>query len=115
MITLWTRGEIIGAIGLMGFTREHSRAKTGSWIGRPVLEPGICCRGGLCGAGLRVPGDGSPPDLCLLPHPQQSHRGVMDTGGMRHEGVLRQRIQKNGNFQDVVVPGLLREEYLSGG
>lgn len=74
MITTWTRGEIIGAIGLMCFTREHSRAKIGYWIGRPILEPGICYGGGLSGAGLRVPGDGSPPDLCLLPHPQQSHR-----------------------------------------
>ena len=40
---------------------------------------------------------------------------VMDTGGMRHEGVLRQHIQKTGNFEDVAVHGLLREEYLSGG
>ena len=74
MITGRRSGEIIGAIALMGFTWEHSRAKTGSWIGRPVLEPGICYGGGPCGAGLRVPGVGSPPDLCPLSHPQQSHR-----------------------------------------
>gem|GEM_PF-5571375 len=32
MITDRRSGEIIGAIGLVCFTREHSRAKTGYWI-----------------------------------------------------------------------------------
>jgi RimJ/RimL family protein N-acetyltransferase len=38
----------------------------------------------------------------------------MEKCGMRHEGVLRHHIQKNGNFEDVAIYGLHREEYLSG-
>jgi RimJ/RimL family protein N-acetyltransferase len=112
LITNRTSGEIIGAIGLMGLIPEHSRAKIGYWIGRPFWNLGYATEA-VCAVldyGFRLLSLHRIYGFSLTSNKASGR--VMDKCGMRHEGVLRQHLQKNGNFQDVAVHGILREEYL---
>jgi RimJ/RimL family protein N-acetyltransferase len=112
MITDRRSGEIIGAIGLVGFTREHSRAKIGYWIGRPFWNRGYATEA-VCAVldyGFRVIGLHRIYAFSLTRNKASGR--VIEKCGMRHEGVLRHHIQKNGNFQDIAVHGIIREEYL---
>ncbi|MCK4349435.1 MAG: GNAT family N-acetyltransferase [Candidatus Krumholzibacteria bacterium] len=36
---------------------------------------------------------------------------VLENIGMRREGVLRQHVKKWGRFEDIIVYGILREDY----
>jgi ribosomal-protein-alanine N-acetyltransferase len=113
IITNRTSGEIIGAIGLMSLDREHSRAKIGYWIGRPFWNRGYATEAvcAILDYGFRVLGLHRIYAYYLTRN--RASGRVMDKCGMRYEGVLRQHVQKNGNFEDIAVHGILREEYLS--
>jgi len=99
MITTWTRGEIIGAIGLMCFTREHSPVrKSATGLADPFWNQGYATEA-VCPVldyGFRVMGLHRISAFSLTRNKATGR--VMDTGGMRHERVLRQQIQKTGNF-----------------
>jgi ribosomal-protein-alanine N-acetyltransferase len=113
IITNRKNGELIGAIGLMDLDREHSRAKIGYWIGRPFWNRGYATEA-VCAVldyGFRVLGLHRIYAFYLTRN--RASGRVMDKCGMRYEGVLRQHVQKNANFEDIAIHGILREEYLS--
>ncbi|MDD1706578.1 MAG: GNAT family N-acetyltransferase [Methanoregulaceae archaeon] len=110
-----TSGEIIGAVGLMSLDQEHSRGKIGYWIGRPFWNRGYATEA-VCAVldySFRVLNLRRVYAFYLTRNKASGR--VMDKCGMRYEGVLRQHIKKNGNFEDVAIHGILREEYLSNG
>ncbi len=86
MITDRRSGEIIGAIALMGFTREHSHAKIGYWIGRPLWNRGYATEA-VCAVldyGFRVIGLHRIYAFSLSRNKASGR--VMEKCGMRHEG-----------------------------
>jgi len=114
-ITGRNTGELYGVIGLMDITREHSRAKLGYWIGRPYWNQGYATEA-VCAVldyGFRVLGLNRIYAFYLTRNPASGR--VLDKCSVRHEGVLRQHVRKEGTFEDIAVHGILKEEYLSQG
>lgn len=101
---------LVGAIGLKDIDDVHSHAELGYWIGvdwwgkriateaaRAVVAYAFDCRGLNRVAAhhlVRNPASGA----------------VLERIGMRREGVLRQRVLKEGRFEDVVLYAMLRSD-----
>ena len=110
-ITRKADGSLIGAISLMGMVRGH-QAELGYWISQPYWSQGFCTEAGA--AVLRYAF--SELDLvrvhaCHLARNPASGR-IMRKLGMRHEGVRRQHVKKWDKFEDSVVFGILKAEWL---
>lgn len=102
--------DLVGAIGL-GLSPAHRHAEAGYWIGRPFWGCGYATE-----ALQRLIAYGFG-ELALerifarhLSCNPASGR-VMQKSGMTWEGCQRRHICKNGNFEDVELYGLLREDY----
>jgi RimJ/RimL family protein N-acetyltransferase len=101
---------LVGAIGLKDIDDVHAQAELGYWVGvewwgrgiateaaRAVLAYAFDCRGLNRVAAhymVRNPASGV----------------VLERVGMRREGVLRQRVLKEGRFEDVVLYAILRSD-----
>ena len=110
-ITCKTGDSLIGAIGLMGMVTGH-QAELGYWIGQPYWSQGFCTEAGA--AVLRY----AFSELGLM----RVHAGhlarnpasgrVMRKLGMQQEGVRRQHVKKWDKYDDSVVYGILKAEWL---
>lgn len=103
-------GKLIGAVGLE-IDKENESAELGYWIGRRYWNRGyatgtaeVMLMYGFTELGLnrihahhftRNPASGK----------------VLENIGMRREGVLRQHVKKWGRFEDIILYGILREDY----
>lgn len=103
---------LVGTISL-GLDIANSHAEAGYWIGRNFWGRGYATE-----ALRRIVAHGFD-DLGLerifarhLACNPASGR-VMEKAGMTREGCMRRHICKNGNFEDVVLWGILRREYVS--
>lgn len=110
-IVLTETDELIGAISLMGVSRNHHCAEMGYWIGRLHWNRGYCTE--ACQAVLDY-----GFNTLALNRIHAHHFGrnpasgrVMQKIGMTLEGCLRQHIQKWEHWEDMVVYGILRPEY----
>lgn len=112
-ITLKTDGELIGAIGLT-IDRSFDRAELGYWIGEPYWGLGYCTE-----AALRMVDYGFA-DLGLHRiHAKHFDRNpasgrVLQKIGMSKEGTARQHTKKWGLYEDLVLYGLLADEWAGG-
>lgn len=110
-ITRKADGSLLGAIGLMGMALGH-QAELGYWIGRPYWNHGFCTEAGS--AVLRY----AFSELGLLRvHAEHFSRNsaserVMRKLGMQLEGVRRQHVKKWDKYEDSVVCGILKSEWL---
>jgi RimJ/RimL family protein N-acetyltransferase len=105
--------QLLGAIGLV-VRREHRRAELGYWMGKPFWG-----RGYTTEAARAVVAFGFDHlDLvriyahCMKGNPASVR--VLEKTGMRHEGCLRGHVEKWGEFKDLEVFGILRNDYESG-
>ena len=106
-ITLKNTGELIGAISLMDITKLGNHARIGFWIGAPYWNKGYCTEAGeavleydFLERGLnRVHTDYMSSNLA-------SWR-VLEKLGMVYEGTQRQHITKLGEYEDLVLVGIL--------
>ena len=105
-------GALLGGVAI---TREarHNRAEIGYWLGVAHWN-----RGYMSEAARRVVAFGFA-DLGLhrveatcLPRNPASAR-VMEHCGMRREGLLRDYIRKDGVYEDILIYGLVREDWES--
>ena len=115
-ITRRADGELIGAIGLV-IDGGSDRAELGYWVGRPHWGQGFCSEAGR--AVLTFGFERWPLQrihACWFLRNPASGR-VLEKLGMTREGILRRHVKKNGVYEDLVVCGILREEWLrvSGG
>jgi RimJ/RimL family protein N-acetyltransferase len=110
-VVLRESGELAGAIGLE-FHPDHQNAELGYWIGRPFWGNGYCSEA------ARAMLDYSFRERNLHRVHAKHYRKnpasgrVMEKIGMKLEGVLREHIFKWGKFEDAVVYGILRSEFL---
>lgn len=106
--------RLVGAIGL-SIKPGHARAEMGYWIGVPFWNRGYATEA----AALLLRFGFGPLGLNRV-HAQHFTRNpasgrVMRKVGMRHEGRLRQHVQRWGTFEDLEQYGLLRDEWPSPG
>ncbi|HXG57559.1 MAG TPA: GNAT family N-acetyltransferase [Thermoanaerobaculia bacterium] len=111
-IVLRESGELIGAIGLI-LKREHDTGEIGYWIGVPYWGRGYATEaaGAVIDYGFRVWSLNRIEAYHFSRNPASGR--VMVKNGMRHEGTLRQRHKKWGEYLDDEVYAILRSEWES--
>jgi RimJ/RimL family protein N-acetyltransferase len=110
-ITLKTTGELVGCIDLLEISKENRRAEMGYWVGVDFWNQGICTEAGH--ALLHYAFHSLNLNRVQARHMSSNPASgkVMQKLGMKHEGCLRQHMMKNGEFVDIEVYGILREEF----
>lgn len=110
-MTLREEGSLIGAIGL-GRKNAHGAAELGYWVGKPYWHRGYCTE-----AARAVLGYGFH-ELCLhriyayhFSRNPASGR-VMQKIGMQHEGDYPKEARKCGIFEDLVLYGILKSDFV---
>ena len=109
-VALRKDSTLVGAVGL-GICQERARAELGYWIGVPYWNRGYCTEAAraVVAFSFEELGLNRIDAHHLLRNPALGR--VMQKLGMTREGTLRHYILKWGQFEDVVVYGLLREEH----
>lgn len=107
-------GEIVGALGLHNVQPKAGSCELGFWLAAEAEGRGLITR---AVAGL-LPWlfrdlDLKRVEVRALPENRRS-RAVAERLGFRQEGVLRRIFERNGSAHDIVVYGLLREEWAAG-
>jgi RimJ/RimL family protein N-acetyltransferase len=108
--TLTADQQLVGAISLR-INRPFDRAELGYWIGEPYWGCGYCTEA----AKVVVRYGFEKLDLnrihaCFLERNPSSGK-VLQKIGMSDEGVARQHVRKHGKFEDLILYGLLRDEW----
>lgn len=109
-VTRKSDGALIGAVSLMGMTRDH-QAELGYWVGKPHWKQGYCTEAAR--AVLKF----AFCDLALVRvHASHFTRNpasgrVMQKIGMRKEGCRRQHVTKWGKLEDLDLYGILKQEW----
>ncbi len=108
-IRLRSDGRLCGGIGLHP-QMEHRRAELGYWIGVPYWRNGYATEAAQ--AVVRHGFEHSKLNCIFASHFRQNAASgnVLRKIGMRHEGCLRQAVLKWGEFIDLEMYSILREE-----
>ena len=109
-ITLKTDSELVGAVGLRA-ERSFDRANLGYWIGEPFWGLGYCTE-----AATSIVEYGFTELKLQRLYAEHLERNsasgrVLQKIGMSKEGTARQHTKKWGKFEDLVLYGLLRNEW----
>ena len=109
-ITLQENEALLGAVGLTGMP-VHRRAELGYWLGVPYWNWGYMTEaaGALLRYGFTEMGLHKITASHFARNPASGR--VMQKLGMSEEGLLRQQVRKNDDFEDLVLYGLLAEEW----
>ncbi len=101
---------LIGAIGI-GINREHSKGELGYWIGKPYWSNNYATEAGkaVLEYGFTLAGLNRIYSRHLSRNPASGR--VMQKLGMKYEGCLRSDALKWGQFEDIIVYGILESEY----
>ncbi|WP_189941725.1 GNAT family N-acetyltransferase [Sulfuriferula thiophila] len=106
-IVLQASGELVGCIGLR-IKRDFDNAELGYWIGCPYWGQGYCTEAGEAVIEYAFTELGMNRIHATHFSRNQASGRVMEKLGMQMEGMLRQHVKKCGQYEDVVVRGLLR-------
>lgn len=103
--------NLIGAIGLSSIDHEHEVAEIGYWIAKPFWNQGYCTEAGR--AVLKFGFEELGLNRIHARHFKRnpSSGKVMQKMGMILEGCFRQHYKKWGNFEDIVLYGILKHEF----
>ncbi len=109
-ITLTDTGELVGAVGLT-VQKEHSRAELGYWTGRQYWGLGYCTEAAR--ALVEYGFDKMELNRIYASHfsGNTASGRVMEKLGMKHEGIMRQHVRKEGSYVDLVIYGITRKQY----
>ncbi len=106
-----TDGEFCGLIEVRDIEREHSQGELSFWLavdawGRRYMSEAVRAVVGYAFANL---GLNRLYAYHMLRNPASGR--VLENNGFEREGVLRQRVQKWGQFEDVALWAILRKEW----
>jgi len=103
-------GFLIGGIGL-GINKEYESAEIGYWIAKPYWNHGYCTEAAQ--AVLKYGFEVLVLNRIYTTHMTRNPASgrVLQKIGMKHEGTLRQHVEKWGKFEDMEAYGILRSEY----
>lgn len=112
-VVLRSDNSLIGSISILRINNQHSRAEIGYWIGVPYQCNGYCTEAGR--EALKYAFDELALNRVSGSHLAENPASgrVLKKIGFKREGYLRQHVNKWGAFKDVVVYGVLREDYES--
>ncbi len=110
-ITLRSGGELIGGCGLDRIRFDHRNAHVGYWIARPHWGRGYASEAAslVISAGFRQLGLHRIHSDVFPDNPQSMR--VLRRLGFRVEGRARQDRVVSGRYRDMILFGLLREEF----
>ena len=109
-ITLRDERLLIGAIGLK-FAPRHRRAEMGYWVARDRWGRGYATEAAWAVLRYAFAERGLHKVVATHLAPNIASGRVMQKIGMRQEGVQREHVLKNGRFVDLVLYGILREDW----
>ncbi|MFD0713426.1 GNAT family N-acetyltransferase [Paenibacillus sp. GCM10027626] len=109
-IRLKESGRLLGIIGLR-IDKQHHHAELGYWIGKRYWGQGYCTEAAERVAAfvfeqLKL---NKMFAAAMIKNPASSK--VMEKIGMRHEGIFREHVYKDGQYEDLTYYSLLRSEY----
>jgi ribosomal-protein-alanine N-acetyltransferase len=112
-IRLRSTNALIGGIGLHPYP-EHERAELGYWIGVPYWGQGYATE--AAGAVVRYGFEHIRLNRIFAGHFKHNPASgnVLLKVGMKYEGCMRQNLLKWGEFVDVEVYSILRQEFDTG-
>lgn len=107
-------GVLLGAISLMEISARHRRAELGYWLGVSFWNQGYMTEAAeaLVHYGFTEMGLHKITASHFARNPASGR--VLQKTGMTQEGVLRQDFCKDGVYEDLVLYGLLAEEWRLG-
>lgn len=110
-ITLRENGELLGAVSL-GFSLHFDRAELGYWIGKPYWGKGYCTE-----ASEAIVEYGFVKWKLNRIFAQHFKRNpasgrVMEKLGMKNERTARQHVKKWNRYEDMVMWGMLKKEWV---
>ncbi|PSN20505.1 GNAT family N-acetyltransferase [filamentous cyanobacterium CCP5] len=103
---------LIGAIGL-GIVKEFQLAELGYWVGVPYWGKGYCTEAAraVVDYGFRHLGLNRIQSTHFSQNPASGR--VMEKAGMTREGYRPQHTRRWGEFHDIVLYGILRQDWLN--
>jgi RimJ/RimL family protein N-acetyltransferase len=112
-IRLRGNGALIGGLGLHPYP-EHKRAELGYWIGVPYWGQGYATEAAR--AVVKYGFEKVQLNRIFAEHFKHNPASgkVLQKIGMKYEGCMRQNVLKWGNFVDVEVYSILKQEFDSG-
>ena len=110
-VRLGATGQLIGCIGLRDIDRQHQHAELGFWIGVEWWGQGYAREAAraVIQFGFESLGLHRISAHHLTRNPASGR--VLEAVGLQREGILRQRVQKWGVYEDVVLYAALRDEW----
>lgn len=110
-IQLKATGKVVGTIGFMAYSEEHSTVEVGYSLARWLWNQGIMtealrCFLDLCFNRMHIHRVEAMYDVR-----NASSGRVMEKCGMHHEGILRGKVFNKGEFADVNMCAILREDW----
>jgi [ribosomal protein S5]-alanine N-acetyltransferase len=110
-VTMKADGQLIGVVGLREIDTEHSQAEMGFWIGVEWWGNGYAAEAAKTVIAYAF------QELKLnriyahhmVRNPASGR--VLEKIGMKREGLLRQRVRKWGVFEDVVLMGIILDDW----
>jgi RimJ/RimL family protein N-acetyltransferase len=106
-------GPLIGAIGLL-INLGDNHAELGYWIGKPFWNQGYCTEAARAVVAYGFESVNLQRVFANYFAINPASGRVMAKLGMQPEGVLRKHRFKWGEYVDLIVCGLLRDEYFAG-
>ena len=112
-ITLRKDEQLIGALSLK-ICQELDMAELGYWIAKPFWNRGFCTEAAI--AAIRYGFDGLGLNRVHANHLARNPASgrVMEKAGLIREGVARQHTKKWGKHEDLVLYGLVRDDWERG-
>lgn len=113
-VTLVSSGVLLGAISLMCLSRAHQRAEIGYWIGREFWNHGYATEAARDVIGFAFD-FGLQRVYCRCMKRNAASARVMEKTGMRREGCLHAHELKGAQFEDVLLYGVLKDDWRKEG
>lgn len=111
-VTLLSDGRLVGGVGLNP-AEHHQHAELGYWLGVPHWRNGYATEAAT--ELLRYGFEDLHLHRIFASHfpNNPASGGVLRKLGMRHEGCQREHVHKFGQFLDLELYGILRQEWLA--
>lgn len=106
-VALRDGGELVGAISLLDISERHARGEVGYWTGVDYWNRGYCTEAFVRIIPYAYEELGVTKIVARCSAQNAASARVMEKAGLKREGVLFKHSLKHGQFDDVLVCGLV--------